>query len=46
MITVIEETNWSYLENTVENKITLITCVENEPSYRRCIQATEIINIT
>ena len=40
-ITVIEETNWEYLEKTEENKITLITCVENEPAYRRCIQGIQ-----
>ena len=38
---IIKETDWTYLENTEENKITLITCVENEPEYRRCIQAIE-----
>ncbi len=37
----ISDTDWSYLENSNENKITLITCIENEPSSRRCIQATE-----
>ena len=40
-IEVIRNTDWSYLENTDENKITLITCVENEPKFRRCVQATE-----
>lgn len=40
-IEIIKNTNWNYLENTQENKITLITCVENEPDYRRCVQATE-----
>ena len=40
-IEIIEDTDWSYLENTDENKITLITCVENEPNFRRCVQATE-----
>ena len=29
------------LENTEENILTLITCVENEPNYRRCVQAEE-----
>lgn len=39
---VIKDTNWSYLENTEDtNVITLITCVENEPEYRRCIQGIE-----
>lgn len=40
---IIEDIDWEPLENTKENKITLITCVENEPEYRRCIQATEKI---
>ncbi len=39
---IIKDTDWSYLEETEENKITLITCVENEPEYRRCIQGEEI----
>ena len=38
VITIIEDTDWSYLKNTKEDKITLITCVENKPSKRRCIQ--------
>ena len=39
--TIIKDTDWSYLEDTEENTLTLITCVENEPEYRRCIQATQ-----
>lgn len=38
---IIEDTDWTYLEDTEENTLTLITCVENEPKYRRCVQATE-----
>jgi len=38
---IIKDTNWNYLKNTEDNRITLITCVENEPEYRRCIQAIE-----
>lgn len=37
----ISETDWSYLENSNKNEITLITCIENEPEYRRCVQAVE-----
>ena len=40
-IEIIEDTDWSYLEETEDNKITLITCVENEPNFRRCVQATQ-----
>ncbi len=39
--TIIKDTDWEMLENTKDNRITLITCVENEPQYRRCIQAIE-----
>lgn len=39
---IIKDTDWTFLENTNDNRITLITCVENEPEYRRCIQAIEI----
>ncbi len=42
VITIIEDTDWSYLKETKENRITLITCVENMPNYRRCIQGIEI----
>lgn len=41
LITIIDDTDWTLLENTNENKITLITCVENVPEKRRCIQAIE-----
>lgn len=38
---IIQATDVSCLENTEENTLTLITCVENEPNYRRCIRAIE-----
>ena len=38
----IKETNLSCLESTKENKLTLITCIENMPEYRLCIQAKSI----
>lgn len=38
---IIKDTDWTNLENTEENRITLITCVENEPSYRRCVFGRE-----
>ena len=38
---IIKDTEWSDLEKTEKNQITLITCVENEPEYRRCIKAIE-----
>lgn len=38
---IIKDTDICVLENTEENMMTLITCVENEPNYRRCVQAIE-----
>lgn len=38
---IIKDTDWKWLENTKDNRITLITCVENEPKYRLCIQGKE-----
>jgi LPXTG-site transpeptidase (sortase) family protein len=42
-IVEIQEDDWSYLEDTEDNKITLITCIKNQPTKRLCIQATEKI---
>lgn len=42
VIEIIENSNWNYLKQSEDNKITLITCIENEPKYRRCIQAIEL----
>lgn len=41
-ITQIEDTDWSYLANTKDNRITLITCVKGVPEKRLCIQAVQI----
>lgn len=35
-------TDWSSLIRTKENQLTLITCVQNQPQYRLCVQAIEI----
>lgn len=43
LTTIIKDTDWSNLKNTENNRITLITCVENQPEYRRCIQGIEIL---
>ena len=39
---IIKDTDWSKLENSTVNKLTMVTCVENKPEYRLCVQATEI----
>lgn len=40
-VSKIDETDWSYLQETQDNRITLITCVKNETSKRYCVQAVE-----
>lgn len=42
-IQTVYETDWSLLNNTEENKLTLITCINNKPSQRLCVQATEVM---
>lgn len=39
---IIQDTDWSYLSNTEENKLTLITGAKAEENQRRCVQAVEI----
>ena len=38
----IEETDWSMLENTEDNRLTIITCVKGQSNLRLCVQALEI----
>ena len=37
----IEETDWSVISNSDDNMITLITCINNKPEYRLCVQGIE-----
>ena len=39
---IIKETNWEYIKNTKDNRITLITCEADMREYRSCIQAIEV----
>ena len=41
-IKVIDETDWTLLEDTGEEKITLITCIKNQKSKRLCVQAIKV----
>lgn len=38
----IRSNDWSYLDTTWDNRITLITCVAGDDSHRWCVQAVEI----
>lgn len=37
----INAADFSFLQETSDNRLTLITCVKNEPNFRRCVQARE-----
>ena len=38
---VISNTDWSRLQATADNRITITTCLADQPDYRVCVQATE-----
>lgn len=40
-VTKIRNDDWSYLESTADNRITLITCVAGNADLRWCVQAVE-----
>ena len=37
----IDSYDWSYLNQTADNRITLITCIDNSPTKRLVVQAVE-----
>ena len=39
----ISQTDWSYLSNTQDDRLTLITGILEQPEQRRCVQAVEIM---
>lgn len=38
----INETDFSYLQETEDNRLTLITCIKNQPEKRLCVQAIQV----
>ena len=42
-VSKVSETDTSSLTATVENCVTLYTCVKNEPAYRWCVRAVEVV---
>lgn len=42
IVAEIADTDWSYLDGTDDNRITLTTCVLGKPEMRLCVQAVEI----
>lgn len=41
-IKVVFEDDWSMLQNSKENKITMVTCIANKKNQRLCVQATQM----
>ena len=41
-VKIIDWTDWSYLNSTSDNRITIITCLANQPTKRVCVQGIEI----
>lgn len=39
---IISYTDWSHLQPTADNRITLTTCLANQPESRVCVQAVEL----
>ena len=39
---IIDWTDWSYLNATSDNRITLITCLADQPPKRVCVQGIEV----
>ena len=41
-VTTIASNDWSYLQATADNRITLTTCLADQPTKRVCVQAVEV----
>jgi sortase A len=42
LVKTISNTDWSYLQTTSDNRITLTTCLADQPTKRVCVQAVEV----
>lgn len=42
-VEIISSTDWSYLQATSDNRITLTTCLANQPDKRVCVQGAEAL---
>lgn len=42
-VSKISETDWSGVDSTGSNMLSLYTCVMNEREYRWCVQAVEVV---
>lgn len=42
LVKTISDSDWSYLQATADNRITITTCLANQPSKRVCVQAEKV----
>jgi len=42
LVKTISDSDWSYLQATADNRITITTCLANQTSKRVCVQAEEV----
>ena len=42
LVKMISDSDWSYLQATADNRITITTCLADRPSKRVCVQAVEV----
>ena len=42
LVKTISDSDWSYLQATADNRITITTCLADRPSKRVCVQAVEV----
>lgn len=42
LVKTISDSDWSYLQATADNRITITTCLANQPSKRVCVQAISL----
>ena len=44
LVETISSTDWSYLQSSHDNRITLTTCLANRPEKRICVQAVQVFD--
>lgn len=42
MVKIIANNDWSYLQSTADNRVTITTCLANHPESRVMVQAVEV----
>lgn len=41
-VETISNDDWSYLQSTLDNRLTITTCLADHPESRICVQAAEV----